>query len=83
MSIFNPCNKCIVRACCTAICEPSMKWNRIYNFIIEPLDLIEDLYKDGEWVLLSVMSFLMLALVAGLAFWFTKGIVFLTMLLKL
>ena len=68
MRIFNPCNKCIVRACCSELCEDSAQWNKMYLFITQPIDLLKDLYKSKEWVLLSVMVFLQLFLVASVGF---------------
>ena len=60
--MLNPCNKCIVRACCSVLCEESERHNRRMIFWFSWWDLLKDLYKSSEWVLLTVMSFLYMAL---------------------
>jgi len=58
MQITNPCKKCIVRACCTAICEPSFKWNKkVHSIIYEytPIGMFISMVKDKDWMLLFLM----------------------------
>jgi hypothetical protein len=59
--ILNPCRKCIVRACCTILCEPYTKWktraDRMITVITTPFRFLIDLYKDKDWVLFGIMVF--------------------------
>ena len=68
MIFTNPCKKCIVRPCCTAVCGPYIIWNRRRNRLLAPFIFIVTLYKERAWALLSAFVGLYIAVLVQTIF---------------
>lgn len=66
--ILNPCRKCIVRPCCSEVCEPYLKWTSRITMLLGPFIFVIDLYKSKEWVLLGMFIFMYVAVIIQITY---------------
>lgn len=59
---INPCRKCIVRACCSSVCNlygkrvnQTHQVSSVLSIVFSPIEFLIHLYKDKKWFLFCMM----------------------------
>jgi hypothetical protein len=59
MIFYNPCNKCIIKACCTQLCDKAKEWDKLgRSFFFGWWFTLVTLKEEGSWVTIAFISLL-------------------------